>query len=83
MLLSQAMEGFRIDRLANGYSPSTIKLYTGNLRVLIEFLDDKEIEKISHQDLVDFFYFLRTDYKPRRLSGDTRPLSPAAVDNYI
>ncbi|MCD6424369.1 MAG: phage integrase N-terminal SAM-like domain-containing protein, partial [Anaerolineales bacterium] len=74
MKLSKALQGFSIDRRAQGYSPATIKIYNSCLSNFSSFLG--EIENITKQNLLEFFYYLRTDYKPRRFSGSTEPLSP-------
>ena len=60
MKLTQALEGFRIDRISNGYSPATISSYQYNLKRLVRYLKDPELEKISHELVVAFFYDLRT-----------------------
>ena len=82
MKISKALEGFRIDRLATGYSPATIKTYLSCLRLFSEYLGEIELDEISKDHLIDFFYYLRTEYQPRRFSGSTSPLSPASLDNY-
>lgn len=82
MKLSQAIEGFLYDFQANGNSDRTAKLYKLYLHKLDEFLDDQDVEQVTHDDLQDYMMYLRTDYKPFRFSGDTSPLSPSALDNH-
>ena len=82
MKLSKAVEGFTLDCAAGDYSPKTIQLYRGNLRILVDWIHDKELENITPLDLTHFMSYIRTEYKPSRFGGDTRPLSASAVDNY-
>jgi len=82
MKLSKALQGFSIDRRAQGYSPATIKVYESCLNHFRNFLGEVEIENITKLNLLEFFYYLRTEYKPRRFSGSLEPLSPASLDNF-
>lgn len=82
MKLSQAMEGFLYDFQANGNSPRTARLYRLYLGKLAGFLEDKEVEEVTHDNLQAYMMYLRTDYKPNRLNGDPKPLSAAALDNH-
>jgi integrase/recombinase XerD len=79
MKLSKAVEGYCIDRIAEGYSSSTVSSYRYSLKILVNFLEDPEIETVTSQDLKRFFYFLRTDYKPYRPNGNTAPLAGASL----
>ncbi len=81
MFLKKAFEGFQIARLADGYSPATLKRYEGCIMLLAEFLNHPELEEITIKDLRGYMAWLRTDYKPKRFSGDTSPLSGASLDN--
>jgi integrase/recombinase XerD len=79
MLLSKAIEGYFFDK-ATTYSGNTLTMYHLVYRNLIEHLGDKEIAAVTSADLKSFIDWLRTDYKPRRFSGDASPLAPASVD---
>jgi integrase/recombinase XerD len=81
---SKAIEGFllsfRID-----HSSQTAKLYELYLRNVCNWLQDPPISKIDTEYLRRFMLYLKTEYKPRRVSTSTRhgqPLSEAAQDNY-
>lgn len=69
MNLSTALEGFFITRTAEGYSPGTLMAYSWSLKLLTRFLNDPPVETIKHQDLLNFFAWIQTDYKP--LSGSS------------
>lgn len=51
MLLSQAVEGFVLDRAAGGYSPNTLQLYRLFLGKLIKFTEDAQLEAIDTDTL--------------------------------
>jgi len=74
MYLKKAFEGFRIARLADGYSPATMKRYEGCIRQHTEYLNNPNLIEITITDLRGFMVWLRNDYKPKRFSGDTSPL---------
>ncbi|MBS1250366.1 MAG: Tyrosine recombinase XerC [Chloroflexi bacterium] len=82
MDMETALEGFRIDRLACGYSRGTVVGYVHNVELMIEHLDNPKLHEVTGHDLKNFFYFLRHEYVPKRFGGDTSPLSPASIDNY-
>jgi integrase/recombinase XerD len=79
MLLSKAIEGYFYDK-ATTYSGKTLESYHFVFRNLITHLGDKDITSITPDDLKTFINWLRTDYIPKRFSGDTSPLMPASVD---
>jgi len=79
MLLSKAIEGYFYDK-ATTYSEKTLESYHFVFRNLVTHLGDKEMESVTPDDLKSFINWLRTDYVPRRFSGDTSPLMPASVD---
>ena len=51
MNLSQAIEGFNISRLADGYAPVTLRGYRSSLGTLSEFLKDPEVHSITTDNL--------------------------------
>lgn len=78
MRLSQAVEGYMISSLADGYSPDTIRAYLSALKVFGEFLKDPEINTITETHLKQFFGYLRNTYK----TSEGEPLSTASLHRY-
>lgn len=70
MNLESALHGFFIARTAEGYAPGTLGAYRWSLNILAEFLHHKQLEEITHNDLLSFFAWLRTSYH-RQLSGSS------------
>jgi integrase/recombinase XerD len=81
MKLSNSIEGFILE-ISTSYLLGTIKLYRMYLNKFLEWIGDREIEKIQPADLSRYLAYMRTEYKPARLNGDTSPLSPSALDNH-
>lgn len=79
MKLSKALEGFRLYQATSGKSDATISLYRTYLDRLTEYLGDPELKTITENDLLRFYAYMQKDYKPRRLSGNTEPLSRSAI----
>ena len=79
MLLSKAIQGYNFDKGAI-YSPNTLETYKIVFNNLIAFLGDKDISRITPEELKNFIHYLQTDYKPKRFDGDDSPISPAYVD---
>jgi integrase/recombinase XerD len=80
MLLSQAIEGYILDRLAGGYSPATMDIHKVFLSRLDGYLQSPVLNKITPADLNRFMVWLQSEYVPNRMSGDTSPLAPASID---
>lgn len=78
---SKAFVGFEQYKAAEGLSPNTLINYKQHLRLFLEFGGDVDINKVTTQDVRAFLAWLRTDYKPKRFSGDDRPLSRKTVRN--
>ncbi len=68
MKLSKAIEGYKIAKAADGMSSNTLTGYQTHFKQLIDFTGDIEIEKVKSQQLIDFMVFLRTKYRPKRMS---------------
>lgn len=77
-----SLEGYILSLKAEGYSQSTIELYTIMLTTLNDFLSNPEVAKITSNDLTRYFAFLRSDYKPRRQGGSQAPLSGSTLQNH-
>ena len=82
MLLPQAVEYFNVCKLADGYSPRTMELYTWALERLQRFLSDNmEVSHITLYDLRQFMLYMQREYMPTRPGGSTAPLSPSSLEN--
>jgi integrase/recombinase XerD len=82
MNLSEAIEYFKICRLADGYANSTLEIYTWALYRLENFYPEiSEISEISLDDLRKFMIYMQADYEPTRPSGNTDPLSGSSLEN--
>lgn len=82
MKITQATQGFLTFMKADGYSPSTVVLYDYVLKSLADFLEDMEVEKIKHNDLMRYFAYLRDGYEPTRKNGSDAPLSGSTLQNH-
>jgi integrase/recombinase XerD len=80
--LSQAIVGFKIAKIAEGYSPGTLSSYESRLNNLARFLGDINVVDIESTNLKEFMYFLRTDYKPQRPNGDCSQLTEASLHGF-
>jgi integrase/recombinase XerD len=49
---------------------------------MCKWLGDPDLDAITLQDWQRYFVHLRTDYKPRRINGDTSRLTEASIDNH-
>ncbi len=85
MKLSDAIEGYLLDKSAARFSPDTIRIYKTYLPIMCRYLQDPEIENVTLQDLQKFFRYLKTEYVPRRTNKAPVPgdrLSDAAINNH-
>jgi integrase/recombinase XerD len=80
--VSDAIEGFLQAKLAEGCSPSTVVGYRHDLRVWLTYAGDKDVAEATAQEIQAFLNYLRTDYTPRRFSGDAAALSPKTIRNF-
>jgi integrase/recombinase XerD len=72
--LSQAYEGYRMDKLSEGYSPGTFSIYDWFFRELVTQLSDPELDAINIGDLRNFMFYLRVNYRTKagtQLSGSS------------
>ena len=81
MYISEAVEGYKIDKQASFYSINTLIGYQTHFNQLIGFLWDVELSSVSSDDLKRFFIFLRNDYVPKRFSGNKEPLRTTTLRN--
>lgn len=82
MILSRAVEGFLLEKVAAGLSPKTIEGYRYNLDRFETFTGSVDVEDLGTENVRDFLAWLRTDYKPQRFGGDTSPVSDKTVRNF-
>lgn len=80
MLLSEALEGYQLSQIADGYSPLTIAAYLSALRLLSDYLSNPDVSEITETDLKRFFGHLRTTYEPEH--SDNGQLSTASLHRY-
>jgi integrase/recombinase XerD len=82
MLLSKAIEGFLLEARGGLYSPSYIPTMEIQLNYMCKFFGDPEVEALTPDHWKRYMAHLRTDYEPKRFSGDKSPLAPATIDNH-
>lgn len=80
--LSKAIPGFLNYKSAEGLSPRTIYSYRRDLELWLTYQDDVDIREVTSRDLRDYLNYLRTEYTPRRLTGNNdKPLSSKTIRN--
>jgi integrase/recombinase XerD len=67
--ISKAIPGFIQYKAAEALSPTTLRSYADDLKKWLDRTGDKEVNKVTTEDLRAFFVWLRTEYKPRRFDG--------------
>jgi integrase/recombinase XerD len=82
MKMTQAIQGFLFSLRADGYSQSTIELYSYVLTMLTGFLENPDVQTIQAGDLTRYFVYLRTEYTPNRMNGSIAPLSGSSLQNH-
>jgi len=82
LTLKDAIEGYLIHAQAAGLSPHTIAIYRRRLHQMAKYLGaNTHLAAITSGDLERFMAYMRTEYRPRRASGNDAPLAPATLDN--
>lgn len=81
MPLSKAITGFLQYKQAENMADRTITSYTFSLKRWLEYEGDKEVGKITSKNIIDFMNWLRTEYRPKRFSRRTHPLSNKTMRN--
>jgi integrase/recombinase XerD len=80
--VSKATIGFLQYKSAEGLSPVTVSGYERDLKLWIEFVGDMDIVEVETTEILSFMNYLRTEYVPRRITGDnSRKLAPKTVYN--
>ena len=80
--LSKAIIGFLQYKAAEGLSPTTLHSYEHDLKLWLEYTTDVPVSKINSQSLQNYFAWLRTDYKPRRITANPANLSSKTIHNF-
>lgn len=80
--LAQAIPGFRLYKTAEALSPNTLRSYHDHLKLWLNYTGDVAIERITPADLCAFLTWLRQEYRPHRVTGNTQPLSAKTIRNY-
>jgi integrase/recombinase XerD len=80
--LSIAIQGFLQYKNAEGLSPRTIASYERDLKLWISIQGERDVTQVTTQHLRDYLAYMRTDYTPRRITGNNdRKLSTKTVRN--
>ena len=82
LLLSKAITGFIQYKAAEGLSPTTLTSYEHDLKLWLEYMTDMPVNWIKTPKVRDYFVWLRTDYEPRRITGDHQALAPKTIRNF-
>ncbi|MDD5367885.1 MAG: tyrosine-type recombinase/integrase [Anaerolineaceae bacterium] len=78
-----AVDGFLQYKTAEGLSPRTIESYRHDLKLWLEYQRDVETSRITTQDITHYLTYLRTEYRPRRITGgNDRGLSTKTIRNH-
>jgi len=81
LLLRKAITGFLNYKTAEGLSDSSIDSYRRILDHWADYVGDRSIAQLTDHDINSYLVFMRTEYVPRRWSGDTRALSLKTLRN--
>jgi len=81
MRLSEAIEGYKITKIADGYSINTMNGYQTHFNQMISYFGDVDISKITNEQLRNFMVWLRREYQPQRFSNDNSPYKSTTMRN--
>jgi len=79
--ISTAIDGFQKFKVAEGLSQRTVDSYEYYLNQWMNHIGDQEVAKIKPSDLINYFAWMRTEYKPKRWNGNEDPLSAKSLRN--
>ena len=82
LALGKAISGFLQYKAAEGISPKTLQSYQRDLKLWLEYAGDIPLHQITTALLQDYFVWLRTDYKPRRITGNAQALASKTIYNF-
>ncbi len=82
LLVSKAIPGFIQYKSAEGLSPRTMEGYEHDLKLWLEIRGDQDIREITTTDLREYLNHMRSEYTPRRITGNNdRKLSSKTLRN--
>lgn len=81
LLTEKAIQGFLQYKAAEALSPRTVESYKRDLEQWAEYASEVYVSKVTTADLRGYLVWLRTEYKPRRITGREGPLSPKTIRN--
>jgi integrase/recombinase XerD len=80
--ISKAIPGFIQYKSAAGLSPRTLTGYRHDLLLWLECQGDRDLTEVTTQDLRAHLTYMRTEYTPRRITGNNdRKLSRKTIRN--
>jgi len=80
--ISKAILGFIQYKGAEGLSPRTLVGYEHDLNLWLEIQGDCDLTQITTQELREYLNYMRTEYTPRRITGNNdRKLSRKTIRN--
>jgi integrase/recombinase XerD len=79
--LLTAITGFVNYKTAEGLSQRSVDSYKRILDQWAEYGGNKKIAQITDSEINKYLVYMRTEYVPRRFSGNTRALSPKSLRN--
>jgi len=62
-------------------SPRTLVGYEHDLKLWVKYAGDVDVSAVTTPEIRAYLAWLRTEYKPHRLSGADHPLSPKTIRN--
>jgi integrase/recombinase XerD len=77
--VAKALPGFLQYKSAEALSPRTLESYKQQLELWQSYVGDKRVDKVTATDLRAFLVWLRDEYRPKRFSKRTTPLSGKTV----
>ena len=80
--LAKAISGFLQYKAAEGLSPNTLQSYQRDLKLWLEYAGDIPLHQITTPLLQEYFVWLRTDYQPRRITGNRQSLASKTIHNF-
>ena len=80
--LAKAITGFLQYKAAEGLSPNTLQSYQRDLKLWLEYAGDIPLQQNTTALLQQYFVWLRTDYKPRRITRNRAALASKTIHNF-
>jgi integrase/recombinase XerD len=80
--LAKAITGFLQYKAAEGLSPNTLQSYQRDLKLWLEYAGAIPLQQNTTALLQQYFVWLRTDYKPRRITRNREALASKTIHNF-